>query len=256
MNLYLPTNVANNYKSPSQKVRVMTELWASTNLYCPVCDSNRIEDTPPNTKVIDFICPQCNSTFQLKSKQNSFGRKIVDSAYDSMIKAMLNDSFPHLLLLSYLPAISKVDSMLLVPNFCLPISAIEARKPLSKTARRAGWVGCNIVLDLIPPDGRIDIITSGKIIPKTTVRRKYNSTDPLKGLSTKKRGWTLDVLTLLRSLKKEIFNLKEVYSFERILSEMHPENRNIKPKLRQQLQILRDLGYINFLGGGIYQWKK
>ena len=78
MNLYLPTDISNRYKSPSQKIRVSTESWASTNLYCPVCDSDRIEETPPNTKVIDFFCPLCNSAFQLKSKRNSLGRKIVD----------------------------------------------------------------------------------------------------------------------------------------------------------------------------------
>ena len=256
MNLYLLTGVANHYRSPSQITRVMTESWALSNLYCPVCDSSRIEQTRTNTAVVDFLCPKCSSIFQLKAKRNSLGRKIVDAAYDAMIRAILNDTFPHLFILSYMFPISKVNNLVLVPNFCLPISAIEARKPLSKAARRAGWEGCNILLDLIPPDGRIDIVSSEKVIPKSTVRRKFHSAKPLKDLSTKKRGWTLDVLTLVRSLRKSTFTLREAYSFEKTLSRMHPENRNIRPKIRQQLQILRDLGYLAFLGNGIYRWKR
>ncbi|HDT15115.1 MAG TPA: hypothetical protein ENN55_02790 [Firmicutes bacterium] len=34
--------------------------------------------------------------------------------------------------------------------------------------------------------------------------------------------------------------------------EIHPENRNIKPKIRQQLQFLRDKGYLYFEGKGRY----
>ncbi len=31
---------------------------------------------------------------------------------------------------------------------------------------------------------------------------------------------------------------------------LHPENRYVRPKIRQQLQILRDLGFVEFLGRG------
>ena len=33
----------------------------------------------------------------------------------------------------------------------------------------------------------------------------------------------------------------------------HAENHNIKAKLRQQLQMLRDRGVIEFLGNGLYR---
>ncbi len=36
---------------------------------------------------------------------------------------------------------------------------------------------------------------------------------------------------------------------------MHSENKNIKPKIRQQLQFLRDKGYLEFLGNGVYVLK-
>jgi type II restriction enzyme len=34
---------------------------------------------------------------------------------------------------------------------------------------------------------------------------------------------------------------------------LHPENRHVRDKLRQQLQVLRDLGLIEFLGRGRYR---
>jgi len=56
------------------------------------------------------------------------------------------------------------------------------------------------------------------------------------------------------SLKKPEFTIDDAYSFERILSRQHPDNRHIRPKIRQQLQILRDLGYLEFVRRGQYHW--
>lgn len=43
-----------------------------------------------------------------------------------------------------------------------------------------------------------------------------------------------------------------MYNFEAELQLKHPENHNVKAKIRQQLQILRDKGLIQFLGNGQY----
>jgi type II restriction enzyme len=67
------------------------------------------------------------------------------------------------------------------------------------------------------------------------------------------RGWTLDVLNVVRYLRKKEFSLAEVYAFEEKLSALHPANRFIRDKIRQQLQILRDLGFVEFLGRGNYR---
>jgi len=39
------------------------------------------------------------------------------------------------------------------------------------------------------------------------------------------------------------------------LQAKHPENHNVKAKIRQQLQYLRDKGVIEFLGRGHYRMK-
>jgi type II restriction enzyme len=37
------------------------------------------------------------------------------------------------------------------------------------------------------------------------------------------------------------------------LAELHPDNHNVQPKIRQQLQELRDLDLLEFLRGGEYR---
>jgi type II restriction enzyme len=47
--------------------------------------------------------------------------------------------------------------------------------------------------------------------------------------------------------------LNEVNKFESHLKQIYPQNKHISDKIRQQLQYLRDLGLIEFLGSGNYK---
>jgi hypothetical protein len=76
---------------------------------------------------------------------------------------------------------------------------------------------------------------------------------PLEKLDLAQRGWTLDVLNVARAIGRPEFTLKEVYEFSRQLGNLHPKNRHIQAKIRQQLQQLRDLGFVGFLGQGHYR---
>jgi len=53
-------------------------------------------------------------------------------------------------------------------------------------------------------------------------------------------------------LNKKEFVLPDVYAFAAQLQELHPDNRHVRGKIRQQLQVLRDLGLMEFLGRGRY----
>ena len=55
------------------------------------------------------------------------------------------------------------------------------------------------------------------------------------------------------TIKKEYFTLDEVYKFEQKLKQKYPNNNFIKDKIRQQLQLLRDKGIIEFIGRGNYR---
>ncbi len=62
--------------------------------------------------------------------------------------------------------------------------------------------------------------------------------------------WLDRVRTLIiDGLNKEFFTLDDLYKFQNILELEYPNNKNIKDKLRQQLQVLRKLGEVEFLDG-------
>jgi len=85
------------------------------------------------------------------------------------------------------------------------------------------------------------------------VRKAYNKIRSLEELTVEKRGWTLDVLNAIHSLKKKEFSLVDAYTLEPELSKLYPANRHVRDKIRQQLQVLRDLHLLEFLGGGCYR---
>ena len=115
------------------------------------------------------------------------------------------------------------------------------RPPLSSTARRAGWVGCNFALNRGPAEARIFLVRttvceprnaavpaagSGGVPPRERtrsetprkpagadacatntvitspeeVREKFRRVKPLKDIPITQRGWTLDVLNIVRRL--------------------------------------------------------
>ena len=67
------------------------------------------------------------------------------------------------------------------------------------------------------------------------------------------KGWILDIMNCIDSLNKPKFTLQEMYNFKNTLSIKYPGNKHIKDKIRQQLQFLRDKGYLEFLGRGKYK---
>ncbi len=251
--LRLPSAGLDRYKSASQRARVGTESWGAANFFCAVCDSPRLNVAPHGTATLDYFCPKCDSPFQLKSQSRPFGAKILDSAYSQMKRAILTDHTPNLYVLHYDLTAWAVRTVILIPHFAFALSAIERRPPLAPTARRAGWVGCNILLNKIPQDARIPIIADGAARPAAEVRRAYRRLRPLENLKAETRGWTLDVLNVVRSLNKPEFLLSDVYARAAELSKLHPDNRHVRDKIRQQLQVLRDLGLLAFLGSGFYR---
>jgi type II restriction enzyme len=110
------------------------------------------------------------------------------------------------------------------------------------------------------------------------VRAQFRRVKPLSEISVTQRGWTLDVLNTVRRLvdsrrrgnetragKSEMdpslltsaptgeFTTADVYAFERELEKLHPDNRHVKDKIRQQLQVLRDLGFLLHVERGVWR---
>jgi type II restriction enzyme len=161
-------------------------------------------------------------------------------------------------------------------------------------------VGCNIALNRVPADARIQIVKTvfqggtdilsvnskhrpeacaTVITPPEEVRAQFKRVKPLENISVTQRGWTLDVLNIVRRLVESRrrgdeslkstgqpeslrlltssptneFTTMDVYAFERELAELHPDYRHVRDKIRQQLQVLRDLGLLIHVGRG--EWR-
>lgn len=143
--------------------------------------------------------------------------------------------------------------MVIPKHFFIP-DIIEKRKPLSSTAKRAGWIGCNILLNTIPDSGKIFYIKDGKEESKNKILDDWNKTSFLKeSTNIKAKGWLLDIIKCIEKINKNDFSLSDIYQFEKHLKLKHPENNNIQAKIRQQLQILRDKEYLKFESRGKYK---
>lgn len=239
------------YKSVPQIVRETTERWALENFYCVSCGSS-LESYSTNTPVYDFHSPECHEKFQLKASKKPFGIKVLDSEYNKALNSIMKNEFPSLILLHYDSSMWKVRDLGVIHRACITPSCIIPRKPLTSKAERAGWQGCLISLSEIPALGRIDVVKNGIEVPQSSVLKKWKDGGRLLKVEPQLRGWLADVLKCVERLFP-VFTLEDVYSFEVELAAKHPNNRNIKAKIRQQLQMLRDIGFIEFVDRGLYR---
>lgn len=256
MDLALDPSTAEGYDSKAQRSRVITETWAAENLYCLNCETDTIEAHRPGKRVEDFLCPSCDRRIQLKAKRGGHGNKVANSAYEPKMEAIRANEAPDYAFLGFDPDEWKVNDLFVVPGHFMTPTVVEKRKPLSSDARRSGWVGSNILLDRIPDAGRITLVDTGMMTPRNEARTKFGQTAFLSETGTETRDWTTTVMDCIDELPVrpgERFRLADIYDFEDRLAEMYPENQHIRAKIRQQLQILRDRGLIEFLGNGEYR---
>jgi type II restriction enzyme len=252
MNLALNTSLAQNYTSNSQIARVLTENWVKENSYCPSCGEVSLIDYENNRPVADFFCKKCNEDFELKSKGGKVSNSIADGAYETMIERINSKHNPNFFFLTYTKSWTVNDFLIIPKQFFTPEIIIK-RNPLGPTARRAGWVGCNIDISKIPQSGKVFLVKNAQIIDSEKVQESFTKTTFLRNKTDDAKGWILDTLNCIESIKKNEFTLDEVYKFEESLKPKYPENNFIKAKLRQQLQVLRDKNIIEFMGRGKYR---
>jgi type II restriction enzyme len=238
--------------SGSQRTRVRTEPWFGGFGYCLRCLSDKLNATKANTKARDFVCPICDAPYELKSGAGRLGKKVVDGAFDAMMGRIREGQAPNLLLLRYTPE-WKVSDVTALHSVLLTPIVVEKRPPLSSKAQRAGWVGCTLLLNRIPPDGRIPLVRDGIAMDKAAARHLYAQSARLSELRPEQRGWAGLVLAAVRKIGKVDFTLAEVYAHEEAMHEAYPENSHVRDKIRQQLQVLRDLGYLEFPERGRYR---
>ncbi len=253
MNLKFDLSFAVGYKSRSQIARVLTEGWVKQNSYCPSCGNDHLSRFENNSPVADFLCTNCEAEYELKSKKNGHSLKIVDGAYDSMIQRINADNNPHFFFLNYSDRTHDVHDFLVIPKHYFFDEIIERRSPLKESAQRAGWIGCNILLQNIPSSGKIFLVKDRKVVSRKSVVETWSNTSFLANQKKENRGWAIEVMRIVERIKGKNFKLQDVYAFEQLLKQKFPNNNFVKDKIRQQLQVLRDKGLIVFKGNGLYQ---
>ena len=249
MDLQLDMSVAKGYKSPSQVARRLTEDWASQNLYCPACVADHLNAAKANTAVWDYSCSACGALYQLKSQTKPFGRKVSNSEYHVKMQAIAKGRAPHYAFLRYSLSAAIVTDLFIVPGHFLSPAVVEQRPPLPPHARRAGWVGSNILLEQLPQEGRVHVVEAGVLRSPAEVRNDWGRYGFLTG---KKGGWAADVLACIRVLEQETqakeFTLQAFYQrFESELASRHADNRNVRAKIRQQMQVLAKGKVLSFV---------
>ena len=251
MKIYFNTKLAENYKNTSQKIRVLSESWVDNEIFCPNCGCN-ISSYKNSKPVADFYCPNCSEDYELKSKKNNMGKKIVDGAYKTMIERLQSTNNPNFFFLNYDIKNYEVLNFAVIPkHFFIPEIIIKRNQGIKN---RPNYIMCSIDLTKIPKSGKIFYIKNRKIENKNKILENWNKTLFLrKSKEIESKGWILDIMKCIDKLEKNEFTLNEIYTFENLLSQKYINNRHIKDKIRQQLQFLRDKNYLKFIGRGKYK---
>src|SRR5690554_3591140 len=157
MNLNFDTRLAEGYKSPSQIAKILSENWVLRNSYCPKCGEAPLDKFEDNRPVADYYCEKCTEEFELKSKKGKLPNIVNDGAYSTMIERINADNNPNFFFLTYTHQWTVHDFLVIPKQFFTPEIIIK-RTPLRNTARRAGWVGCNINLSKVAEAGRVFLV--------------------------------------------------------------------------------------------------
>lgn len=167
-------STAADFSSRAQVGRVVLETWAEFNLYCVNCESDELERLPANTPVADFRCATCHAQYQLKGKNGRFGGTIAGAAYQPLLDAVREKRCPEFVLLEYDVRFSSVVFALAVPGNGITEARIIKRRELSASARRAGWVGCNIDVEGLP---RVALVRP-EVVDPADARGRWNELRP------------------------------------------------------------------------------
>lgn len=95
----------------------------------------------------------------------------------------------------------RVIDMIFIPKYFFTPSIIEKRNPLNDNARRAGWVGCNILIGKIPEQAKIKIIENSIVNNVEDVVCQVKKCDSISTEDIIARGWLSDILNCINANK-------------------------------------------------------
>jgi len=253
MELKCNPSLADRLTRNTQRARVISEAWFATEGYCLNCDSERLKATTAGTIARDFECRVCGQPYELKSAAKAHTRIVQDGGFDSMMRRIRAQEAPALMLMHYSPSWSVQRLVAVHPVFLTQVVVRKRAKPHIRPGTKQEYWMCDLDLTRIPSDGKIVVVDNAKVRPEAEVRKAFRDSMRFAEIPLAKRGWTGLVLAAVRKIGKMEFTLEDVYKYEETMHAAYPQNSHVRPKIRQQLQVLRDLGYVEFLERGVYR---
>ena len=149
------TKQRTNWKSESKIIGEACEDYVKNIIKCIRCNNNNFKKYKPNEKSKDLICISCNQKYQIKAKSDTHKQvtnikckkqfKTIGGEYLTTLNN-INEKIDYLIVL-YEKQSYKILNVLYITNENINSTCIIPRKPLSSTAKRAGWQGCNILFN-------------------------------------------------------------------------------------------------------------
>ncbi|MEK7646133.1 MAG: DpnI domain-containing protein [Patescibacteria group bacterium] len=162
MNLSLDISFLKKYKSGPQRSKNMTESWVAREMFCLDCGADNMFHLKNHSKVRDFVCLVCKRGFELKGRKRKFENRISAGAYQAIFECFSGSDKPHFLFLQYNDQY-KVQNFYAIPRRFFRVNMLEKRKPLPKTAKRAGWIGSYLHMDSVPESVKMYVVRDGVV---------------------------------------------------------------------------------------------
>ena len=126
-----------------------------------------------------FLLPLLQRRVRTQEPERKIWTRVVDGAFKTKCERLAASNNPNLFLMNYDLKSLAVVNLFIVPKHFFVREIIEERKPLAATARRAGWIGSNILLSRVPESGKIHIVQNGVVRPRSwslrNGRRRFSS---------------------------------------------------------------------------------
>lgn len=136
------------------KSRIMGEAFERLFITqsCPKCHKHGgLKKYTANKKSKDVVCQHCHKQYQIKSCQKSAAGhtlSLIGAEYTTTLASIREGEIDYVIYLySDMGTNFRINKIYLVKNQDISDACIIPRKPLSATAKRAGWQGCTLKFD-------------------------------------------------------------------------------------------------------------
>ena len=120
---------------------------------CPICNYKSLTKYKMNQKAKDIHCEKCSCQIQIKGqkhkKTQQSSLKLLGADYKTTCTSIKENNIHYLVLMySVIGDKYTIHNIYFIDHANINNNCIIPRKPLSSTAKRAGWQGCTLVFNI------------------------------------------------------------------------------------------------------------